>query len=210
LLAGIYVKRQHYQEVCMQEKELQQLYERIMDCRCFCPGERTAGVLVRDCGNPAARVVFLGEAPGGEEIKQGKPFVGQAGRNLEGYLQLAGLARLDIFIVNTVKCRPTQNNGRANRKPRASEINCCAHWLDEELAILAPVVVVTLGEVALRRLSGGKVRRISECHGQPFELEEYTVFPMYHPAAVIYRRALAEVIEADFKKLGHWLRERQL
>ncbi len=191
----------------MKEKSLQQLYSRIINCRCPCPGERTGGLLVREHGNPGKRIVFLGEAPGAEEIKQGMPFVGQAGRNLEGYLQLADLERKDIFIVNTVKCRPTQNNGRANRKPGVCEIKSCAHWLDEELAILSPWVIVTLGDVALKRLGGGKSRRISDCHGQPFSLERYTVFPMYHPAAAIYRRALTEVIEGDFKKLGNWLKE---
>ncbi len=191
----------------MKENALQQLYHRITDCRCPCTGERTAGILVMDRGNPAARIVFLGEAPGGEEIKQGIPFSGQAGRNLDGYLQLAGLSRKDIFIVNTVKCRPTQNNGRANRKPGICEIKYCAHWLDEELAIISPRVIVTLGDVALKRMGGGRSMRISDYHGRPFVMEKYIVFPMYHPAAAIYRRALAEVIESDFVKLGGWLRE---
>ncbi len=191
----------------MKEKALQHIYQRIMNCRCPCPGERTGGILVRDRGNPFTRIIFLGEAPGGEEIKQGIPFAGQAGRNLAGYLQLAGLARKDIFIVNTVKCRPTQNNGRANRKPGACEIKYCAHWLDEELAVLSPRVIVTLGDVALKRLGGGKSMRIGNCHGQPFVLENYTIFPMYHPAAAIYRRALVKVIEEDFIRLGVWLRE---
>lgn len=190
----------------MREQALQQLYQKIMNCHCPCPGERTGGILVRDRGNPFARVIFLGEAPGGEEIKQGMPFAGQAGRNLAGFLGLAGLTRQEIFIVNTVKCRPTQNNGRANRKPGVCEIKHCASWLDEELAILDPGVIVTLGDVALKRLSGRNNMRISDCHGQPFALRSYSVFPMYHPAAAIYRRALTEVIEGDFRKLGHWIR----
>lgn len=192
----------------MKEKLLRQLYSHIINCCCPCPGERTGAGLVRDRGNYEAGVVFLGEAPGGEEIKQGMPFVGQAGLNLDGYLKLAGLERKDILITNTVKCRPTQNSGRANRKPGTCEIKHCARWLDEELAILSPGVIVTLGDVALKRLGGGSMR-IGSCHGRSFELEKYIVFPMYHPAASIYRRALKEVIEEDFNKLGVWLRERQ-
>ncbi|AGL03270.1 uracil-DNA glycosylase [Desulfoscipio gibsoniae] len=190
----------------MKDKALLELYNRIVNCRCPCPGERTGAGLVRDRGNLGARIVFLGEAPGGEEIKQGMPFVGQAGRNLDEYLSLAGLGRSDVFITNAIKCRPTQNDGRSNRKPRACEIKHCAHWLDEELALLSPRVIVALGDVALKRLIGGS-GRIGNCHGQPFELEKYIVFPMYHPAASIYRRALVEVIQADFKRLGVWLQE---
>lgn len=191
----------------MKDMALQQLYNRIANCCCPCPGERSRGLPVRDHGNADTHVVFVGEAPGAEEIKHGMPFVGQAGRNLDVFLQLAGLARQDIFILNTVKCRPTKNEGRANRRPGVGEIRHCAPWLDEELAILAPRVVVTLGDVALQRLGGGNNRRVGNCHGQPFELEKYIVFPMYHPAAVIYRRALTEIIEADFKKLGYWLKD---
>ncbi|TYO93885.1 uracil-DNA glycosylase [Desulfallas thermosapovorans] len=192
----------------MKEKALLQLYNRITGCQCPCPGERTGAGLVWDRGYPGSRIVFLGEAPGGEEIKQGLPFVGQAGHNLAGHLGLAGLERRDVFITNTVKCRPTKNNGRANRRPVACEVKHCARWLDEELAILSPRVIVTLGDVALKRL-GGSDMRVGNCHGQPFELEKYTVFPMYHPAASIYRRALIEVIENDFKKLGAWLRQKR-
>lgn len=188
----------------MKEKALQNLYNLISGCNCDCPGEREGAGQVRDSNNPNAGIVLLGEAPGGEEIKQGMPFMGQAGRKLEGYLKIAGLSRSDVYIINTVKCRPTKNNGRANRKPNSCEIKSCAHWLDEELEILSPKIIITLGEVALKRFGGSKMS-IGNCHGQPLVDERFTIFPLYHPAASIYRRALEEVIEQDFIKLGIWL-----
>lgn len=191
----------------MKEQALNKLYARVTGCCCDCPGEREGAGLARDYGNPDLGIVFLGEAPGGEEIKKGMPFAGQAGRKLDNYLALAGLTRADVFIINSVKCRPTKNNGRANRKPNACEIKACARWLDEELAILSPVIVVTLGDVALKRF-GGNALHIGSYHGQPLLWGEVTVFPMYHPAAAIYRRALEDVIAEDFVKLGRWLQRK--
>ncbi|SFQ95922.1 uracil-DNA glycosylase [Desulfoscipio geothermicus] len=193
----------------MKEQALNQLYARVTGCCCDCPGEREGAGLVRDRSNPDVGIVLLGEAPGGEEIKKGVPFAGQAGRKLVDYLALAGLTRADVFIINSVKCRPTKNNDRANRKPNACEIKACAHWLDEELAILSPVTVVTLGDVALKKFGGNAVR-IGNYHGQPLVWGELTVFPMYHPAAAIYRRALEDVIAEDFAKLGRWLQRKKL
>lgn len=190
----------------MKEKALRELYRRVRDCRCDCPGEREGAGLVRDCGNPERGIVLLGEAPGGEEIKRGMPFAGQAGRKLDVYLNLAGLERRDIFIINTVKCRPTRNGGRANRKPGPCEIKSCARWLQEELQILSPGVVVTLGDVALKYFGGNKVQ-VGNCHGRPLVAGQFQLFPLYHPAASIYRPALDEVIRSDFAMLGQWLRE---
>jgi DNA polymerase len=190
----------------MKEKALEDLYRRVYGCRCDCPGEREGAGLVRDCGNPDTGIIFLGEAPGGEEIRRGMPFVGQAGRKLEEYLKLAGLGRRDVFIINTVKCRPTRNNGRANRKPGICEIKSCARWLQEELKILSPGVIVTLGDVALKNFGGNKIQ-FGNYHGQPLVVGQFKLFPLYHPAAAIYRPALEEVIRQDFVKLGQWLRE---
>ncbi|WP_027364457.1 uracil-DNA glycosylase [Desulfotruncus alcoholivorax] len=190
----------------MKSKALQELYVKIANCKCRCPGERKGAGLVRDRYNPDTGVVFLGEAPGGEEVKQGVPFVGQAGRKLDSYLELAGLSRKDVFIINSVKCRPTKNEGRANRKPTGCEVKACAHWLEQELEILSPRVIVTLGDVALRKFGGSKVR-IGNYHGQPLVWNQIIVFPLYHPAAAIYRRALEDVIKEDFIKLGRWLKQ---
>ncbi|MCG8402637.1 MAG: uracil-DNA glycosylase [Firmicutes bacterium] len=189
----------------MKKALLHHLYQQVRRCNCQCPGERQGAGTVVDTGNPETGIVLLGEAPGGEEIKLGEPFVGRAGVNLEGYLRLAGLQRGDVFIINSVKCRPVKNGGRANRRPVSCEIRSCARWLDEELAILSPRVIIALGDVALKRF-GDPVRRIGECHGEPLLVDGVTVIPMYHPAAVIYRRQLAEVIAADFINLGQWLK----
>lgn len=187
------------------KEALRDLYQRVQGCRCDCPGTRAgAGVSWDRDGNPGAGVVILGEAPGREELKQGRPFAGQAGQKLDIYLGLAGLTRADIFIINTVKCRPTRNDGRANRTPGRCEIKSCAHWLEEELQILAPRVILTLGDVALKNFD--RTLTIGGCHGQPMSLGPYRVFPLYHPAAAIYRHALEEVIRADFVRLGQWLR----
>jgi len=186
------------------KQALQQLYERIKRCVCDCPGERQGAGTVRDNGSLQAGILLLGEAPGGEEIKRGVPFVGQAGVNLDGCLSLAGLTRDSVLITNTVKCRPTKNEGRANRRPTACEIKSCVRWLDEELHILSPRVIITLGDVALKRL-GGPSLRLAECHGRPLTLNGTTVIPMYHPAAVIYRRQLEPVIAADFTGLKELL-----
>ena len=189
----------------MKFRVLQELYDQIIACNCRCPGERERG-LVKDRYSQSTAIVFLGEAPGGEEIKQGLPFVGQAGHKLAAYLDLAGLTRKDIYIINSVKCRPTKNGGRANRKPGGCEIKACAHWLKQELEILSPRVIVTLGDVALKNFGGNKVS-IGNYHGQPLVWSKTAVFPMYHPAAAIYRRALEDVIKDDFIKLGKWLRQ---
>lgn len=189
----------------MKAKALQELYARIENCKCECTGEREGAGKVKDRYSWDKEIVFLGEAPGGEEIKQGVPFVGQAGHKLDAYLKLAGLSRDDIFIVNSVKCRPTKNEGRANRKPCGCEVKACAHWLDQELKILSPKVIVTLGDVALKKFGGSKVR-IGNYHGQPLVWKQITVFPLYHPAASIYRRTLEAVIQEDFIKLGGWLK----
>jgi len=190
----------------MKEIALLNLYDRLTGCICDCPGERVGAGLVRDRGNPETSIILLGEAPGGDEILKGSPFTGQAGRKLDGYLELAGLSRTDVFIINSVKCRPTKNSGRANRRPNSCEIKNCSRWLEEELQILKPRVIITLGDVALKKFGGNKIK-IGNYHGQPLLWEQYTVFPLYHPAASIYRRALEKVIKDDFTKLGYWLKQ---
>ncbi len=190
----------------MKKTQLDKLYDRVAACNCGCPGERRGAGRVRDTGNPDNGIILVGEAPGGEEIKLGVPFVGQAGTHLEGFLSLAGLSRRDVFIINSVKCRPTKNNGRANRNPGICEIKSCARWLDEELGILSPWLIIPLGGVALKKFFGNRTK-IGDCHGKPVESNGYTVFPMYHPASVIYRPQLQEIIEQDFINLGKWLRQ---
>ncbi|HBV99372.1 MAG: hypothetical protein JL50_21795 [Peptococcaceae bacterium BICA1-7] len=185
------------------ENELDQLYGEIAGClKCTLGAERTN--TVRDTGNPRnAAVVFVGEAPGSNEVKYGLPFAGEAGKKLNLYLEMAGLTRNDVYITNVVRCRPTANMGRRNRTP-SREIPLCGGWLNRELEILKPRTVVTLGNIALKWLCG-KECTIGDCHGKIIENGNFSVYPMYHPAAAIYKKELDGLIRSEFKELGKYL-----
>ncbi|MBQ3180424.1 MAG: uracil-DNA glycosylase [Firmicutes bacterium] len=154
-------------------------------------------------------IFMLGEAPGGREDQEGRPFCGQAGGILDDFLRLAGLKREEVYISNVVKCRPTRPSksgiygNYANRKPTPDEIRTCAPWLEAELAILAPKLVVTLGGVPLSYVLG-KNGAVGQYHGQPFFWEKLRVwvYPLYHPAALIYDASKKTAYEQDVKKLG--------
>ncbi|MBQ9941785.1 MAG: uracil-DNA glycosylase [Christensenellaceae bacterium] len=160
------------------------------------------------CGPENARIVLVGEAPGKDEVKVGRPFVGKAGKNLDAFLEMTGICRDELFITNVVKFRPYKVSAKgtvSNRPPTRKEIALCADCLREELAAIRPKVVVTLGGTALRAILGeGQV--IGSCHGRPVHLADYSVFPLYHPASVIYRRELTAVYEEDLRALGAWLK----
>ncbi|MCL5056812.1 MAG: uracil-DNA glycosylase [Actinobacteria bacterium] len=184
-------------------KELDELYRNISCCR-KCPLALERINPVRDGGDPGkATVVFVGEAPGANEIKHGIPFAGEAGKKLNHYLAEAGLARSDIYITNVVRCRPTANSGRRNRTP-GREIPLCGEWLNRELEIISPGTVVTLGNVALRWLCGKKYG-IGDWHGRLIIAPSFSIYPMYHPAAAIYRRDLEDLILSEFRELGRYL-----
>ena len=159
-----------------------------------------------DCHCP---VFLLGEAPGGQEDLKGIPFCGQAGGILNSFLQLAELDRQQVYISNMVKCRPVKpsNNGRygsyANRKPTQKEIRACAPWLREELALIRPRLLVTLGNVPLSFILG-KNAVIGEAHGKKFWSDDYqvSVYPLYHPAALLYDRSKQAAYEEDVVRLG--------
>ncbi len=184
-------------------EELDNLYREIARCRrCPLGAERTGPV--RDAGDAGkARVIFVGEAPGANEIKHGIPFAGEAGKKLNTYLAMAGLTRNAVYITNVVRCRPTANGGSRNRTP-TREIPVCGQWLNRELGIIRPRTVVTLGNIALKWLCG-KNYTIGECHGRIISAGTFNVYPMYHPAAAIYNRALEELIRSEFGRLGEYL-----
>lgn len=171
-------------------------------------------VLVFGEGNARAAIMLVGEAPGEQETLQQRPFVGQAGRILDDFLARIGLPRDALYITSVVKFRPTRENpqtGRLNnRPPTREEIDLCWHMLAGEIEIVAPRVVVTLGNVALRALLQDNRRTIGACHGQPFQtrvLERaVTVFPLYHPASILYNRALQQVYARDVDALAALLR----
>jgi DNA polymerase len=182
------------------QKELNQLYSEIAGCtRCHLGLERIN--TVRDKSDPErARVILVGEAPGANEIKYGVPFAGEAGKKLSTYLSLAGLTREEVYITNVVRCRPTANGGKRNRTP-TREIPLCGSWLNRELEIIRPLLVVTLGNISLKWLCG-KSFTIGSCHGRLLPANNMRILPMYHPAAAIYRKELDALIRSEFEALG--------
>ena len=154
--------------------------------------------VVRGVGARRARVLFLGEAPGAKEDEAGEPFVGAAGRLFTGLLEEAGLRRRDVYITNVVACRPPRN-----RAPKAKEVKAHAPWLEEQLRLVRPEIVVTLGRVALTWfLPKAKVTRLT---GKPqhivWQERELTLLPFFHPAAVLRSRDLLPQLEAGFAVL---------
>ncbi len=166
--------------------------------------------LVFGDGDPKSPVVLIGEAPGEREALEGKPFVGKAGKQLTQFLEGTGLARSQLFITNVVKFRPTKLSkagNTVNRAPNREEIALFTPWLRRELELIAPKVIVTLGNVPLRAVSGEKSIVIGAAHGQLFPSGGMgcDLFALYHPAAVIYNRALLPEYEADLQKLRAFL-----
>lgn len=172
-----------------------------------CEGEKK--VLVHGEGDPGARVMLIGEAPGEQETLLRRPFVGKAGKNLDEFLALAGIDRAQLYVTNTVKYRPTKRSAAGNpvnRPPTREEVNLFLPWLKREIALVQPEVIVTLGNVPLKALLGQKAV-IGALHGELQAWENLRVYPMYHPASLIYTRALRPVYEADVRKLADWLKE---
>lgn len=179
------------------EKLIEELYE----------GERK--ILVHGEGKRGARVMLIGEAPGEQETLQGRPFVGKAGKNLDEFLALAGIERDELYVSNTVKFRPTRisDAGRVvNRPPTQEEVNLFLPWLKKEIEWVQPECVVTLGNVPLRALTDRKTV-IGDVHGTWMNVEGMKLYPMYHPASMIYNRALRPIYEEDVKRLAQWLRK---
>ncbi len=160
-------------------------------CRA-CDLHRTRTHAVPGEGPATARVMLIGEAPGAHEDRTGRPFVGAAGKTLDRLLNLAGLRREQVFITNLVKCRPPKN-----RDPRPAELAACRPFLRGQIALLDPVLIFTLGRFALQYFFPGA--RIGQLHGKPVQRGPRWIVPMYHPAAALYRPALAPVLEADFR-----------
>ncbi len=176
---------------------LEELYEEIRRCE-DCELARYRTNVVPGEGPPDARVMFIGEAPGYHEDRQGRPFVGAAGQFLTRLLASIGLRREDVYICNVIKCRPPQN-----RDPLPKEIRACAKWLDRQIEIIKPKVIVTLGRYSLNKFLPGA--SISKVHGTHAEVGGFTIFALHHPAAALHRQELREVIEADFRKLKELL-----
>jgi len=151
-------------------------------------------------GPENAALMFIGEGPGFHEDQQGRPFVGAAGQFLDELLQSIGLQRADVYITNVVKCRPP-----GNRDPQPEEIAACQPYLDRQIALIKPQVIVTLGRYSMARAF--PYEKISAIHGRPRKVGEIVYVPMFHPAAALHQPSLRNTVEEDFARLPGILAE---
>ena len=185
-------------------EELVELYREVSNCA-LCPLAETRTKTVFGAGNANAELMFVGEAPGAEEDRQGLPFVGRAGQLLSELLGEIGLSREDVFIANVLKSRPP-----GNRDPMPNEIEACQPYLWKQIALIQPTVIASLGNFATKLLSGNptgitKVRGTPQVH----ELGGRTVFlfPLLHPAAALRTPSMKETLREDFAKLPELLEQ---
>lgn len=184
--------------------------ELIKRCRNLCGGED----FVFSDGDADSRILLIGEAPGENEIIQKKPFVGKAGKNLDEFIDILGIDRKDLYITNSVKIRPykisSKTGNKINKSPSISEIRKFKDLVKDEIIKVNPEVIVTLGNTPLKQLLDEK-SKIGEVHGKPINIElngnEFILFPLYHPASVIYRRELKSVYIEDLKKLKEFIKK---
>ena len=151
-------------------------------------------------GNIHSKILFIGEGPGLNENETGRPFVGQAGNFLNELLSMAKLKRQDVFITNVVKCRPT-----ANRDPLPEELTACSSFLDEQIRLIDPLVIVTLGRFSMGRYF--PLARISSIHGKGHWVDGRMIVPMFHPAAALHQPNLRDSIMHDFALLPTYIHE---
>lgn len=188
------------------EKILEELERIVKNCT-KCPLHEGRTNAVFGDGNIDADIMFIGEAPGRNEDLQGKPFVGQAGKLLTEAIESIGLNRSDVYITNVVKCRPPKN-----RDPTKEEIAACEPYLDKQISIINPSIIVTLGRFAMRYMLNKYnlgSHTISKVRGRIFELHtlDKTIYfiPTYHPAAILYRQGLKFEFQSDFMKIKELL-----
>lgn len=175
------------------EERAAELYEVIRACT-LCALASTRTQAVPGEGPLAAEVMCIGEAPGLNEDKQGRPFVGAAGKFLDELLAAGGLRRDEVYICNVLKCRPP-----GNRDPLPGEIEACAEYLDLQIDMVDPLVIVTLGRFSMSRWFPQQA--ISRIHGSVREFDGRFVIPMYHPAAALHQQNLRQVLIEDFQRL---------
>ncbi len=174
--------------------DLSKLHDSLRECQaCRLASGRTQ--VVFGTGSPNAPIMFVGEAPGFHEDRQGVPFVGAAGKLLTELLESAGLSRLEIYIANVIKCRPPQN-----RNPQADEVETCKPFLLQQIELIKPKLVCSLGNFATQTLLGRKIG-ITRVRGQVFQLENFILFPLLHPAAALHQGNLMASLREDFQKL---------
>lgn len=191
-------------------RTIEDIKERIKNIAENYEDEATGGWITGD-GPIPSKILFVGEAPGKVEVEKGKPFVGTAGKTFEAYLQMIGLTRASIRITNTCFFRPIKinegKNGRktvSNRPPKTSEVELFREILDDEIRLVDPKIIITLGNTPLKRLTNFK--SIGECHGRLYfneEIKRY-IYPMYHPSSLTYNRneAFESIYKKDWENLG--------
>jgi len=179
--------------------ELTELYKEIVVCeRCILSQSRKRAVPGE--GPEDAKIMFIGEAPGFHEDQQGRPFVGAAGHFLEELLASIGLKREGVYICNVIKCRPP-----GNREPGAEEIEACRPYLDRQIELVKPKMVVTLGRFSMERFFPNA--RISLIHGKARKMGGIVYYPVYHPAAALHQPKWRRAVEEDFLKIAKLLAE---
>lgn len=180
---------------------IEELNRTIISCQ-NCSLSTTRNRAVPGEGSEKPSIFLIGEAPGWHEDQQGRPFVGPAGKFLDELLSLAGFKRAEVFITNIIKCRPP-----ANRDPLPNEILACKKYLDRQMELFSPGIIVTLGRYSLARFFPGET--ISKIHGKSLEMDSRFCIAMYHPAAALHQPGLRKTIEDDFKKIPQILKGRQ-
>lgn len=184
------------------QEKLKEIEEKVRNCE-RCQLVKEASNAVPGDGNPDADVVFIGEAPGSNEDKQGKPFVGRAGKILSELLDSIDLNREDIYITNIVKHRPP-----GNRNPTNEEIKACSPYLNEQLEVIRPKVICCLGNFSTRYVLEkyglkDKIEGITKIHGQVFKISNLTglikIIPLFHPAVATYDPRKLETLKKDFE-----------
>ncbi len=165
-----------------------------------CPLHRTRTQAVPGEGPAAAEIMLIGEGPGFHEDRQGRPFVGSSGKFLTKLLAEAGLQRSDVWIGNVIKCRPPNN-----RDPQPAELQACSHFLERQIAVIDPKIIITLGRFSMGRYFPGA--RISHIHGKMQEVNGRFVIPMFHPAAALHNPRYRPLIMEDFARLPQQLEQ---
>lgn len=175
------------------EQALEAIHAQVRACR-RCPLHVGRTHAVPGDGPTNATLMFIGEAPGFHEDQQGIPFVGAAGKFLNELLEKSGIDRGMVYITNVIKCRPP-----GNRDPLIEEVDVCSPYLDQQIEIINPQVIITLGRHSMNRAFPDE--KISAVHGQPRKVAGRVYFPMYHPAAALHQPSLRSTVETDFDKL---------
>jgi DNA polymerase len=178
---------------------LQTLAESLKNCQRCKLAKLGRSQVVFGVGNPHASIMFVGEAPGFYEDRQGEPFVGAAGKLLTDLLQSAGLSRSEVYIANVIKCRPPNN-----RDPEQDEVDTCKPFLLRQIDLIQPKLVCTLGNWATQTILEKKVG-ITKVRGHAIRLDKFVVFPLLHPAAALHQGNLLVPLREDFKKLKAYL-----